>query len=141
AFEGRETPVKIDHGGAELRTVYFNYIYSPLHGADGRIESVLITAFDVTKEVQAREEVNRLREAAETANRTKDEFLPMLGHELRNPLSPMRTALEVMRLRGADSHEIDVLERQVTHLTRLVDDLLDVSRITRGKIELRKRPM
>jgi signal transduction histidine kinase len=65
----------------------------------------------------------------------------MLGHELRNPLSPMAVALQVLRQRGASSRELDVLDRQVSHLTRLVDDLLDVSRITRGKIELRREPI
>jgi signal transduction histidine kinase/CheY-like chemotaxis protein len=81
------------------------------------------------------------RRVAERANRTKDEFLAMLGHELRNPLAPMSTALQVMRLRGSISREQEVLERQVSHLARLVDDLLDVSRITRGMIELQKRPI
>jgi signal transduction histidine kinase len=76
---------------------------------------------------------------AEAANRAKDEFLAMLGHELRNPLAPISTAIQLMRLRGAPVPELATLERQTAHLTRLVDDLLDVSRITRGKIELRKR--
>jgi signal transduction histidine kinase len=74
------------------------------------------------------------------ANRAKDEFLAMLGHELRNPLSPIVTALELMKLRGdtATAREQALIRRQVDHLLRLVDDLLDVSRITRGQIELRK---
>jgi signal transduction histidine kinase/ActR/RegA family two-component response regulator len=80
------------------------------------------------------------REKAEAASSAKDEFLAMLGHELRNPLSPIVTALELMKLRtdGRSSREVDVIERQTRHLIRLVDDLLDVSRITRGKVELRK---
>ena len=75
---------------------------------------------------------------AEEANRTKDEFLAVLGHELRNPLAPALTALELMRLRGATTMEREraVLERQISHMTRLVDDLLDVSRLTRGKVDL-----
>ncbi len=75
---------------------------------------------------------------AETANRAKDEFLAMLGHELRNPLAPIVTALHVMRMRGGDAGvgERNIIERQVAHLSRLVDDLLDVSRITKGKIQL-----
>ena len=70
----------------------------------------------------------------------KDDFLAMLGHELRNPLAPIATALMLMRERsdGTPSRERVIIERQVGHLTRLVDDLLDVSRITRGKIELRR---
>ena len=75
-------------------------------------------------------------------NRRKDEFLGMLAHELRNPLAPMRFALEVLRrCRGEPRRRRtarQVLDRQVTHLVRIVDDLLDVSRITQGKVELRK---
>ena len=79
------------------------------------------------------------RARAEEATRAKDEFLAMLGHELRNPLSPIMTALQLMRLKNQTSREHEVIERQVASLMRLVDDLLDVSRITRGKIDLRKR--
>jgi PAS domain S-box-containing protein len=80
------------------------------------------------------------RADAEAANRSKDEFLAMLGHELRNPLAPIVTALSMMNLRRdqAMQKERDVIERQVTHLVRLVDDLLDVSRITKGKVELKR---
>ncbi|HET9594043.1 MAG TPA: ATP-binding protein, partial [Anaeromyxobacteraceae bacterium] len=79
-----------------------------------------------------------LRREAEDANRTKDEFLAMLGHELRNPLAPIFTALSVAELRGQPpTAEHAVIRRQVEHLARLVDDLLDVSRITRGAVELR----
>jgi signal transduction histidine kinase len=81
------------------------------------------------------------REQAEAGSRAKDEFLAVLGHELRNPLSPILTALELMKLRG-DGHvtrEHAVIERQTRHLIRLVDDLLDVSRVTRGVLELRKK--
>jgi signal transduction histidine kinase/ActR/RegA family two-component response regulator len=78
----------------------------------------------------------------QAANRTKDEFLAMLGHELRNPLAPIVTALQLMRARGdgdAFPKERAIIERQTCHLIRLVDDLLDVSRITRGKVALHKR--
>ncbi|ABS25875.1 ATP-binding protein [Anaeromyxobacter sp. Fw109-5] len=77
------------------------------------------------------------RAQAETASRTKDEFLAMLGHELRNPLSPIVTALQLIKLRGdGQPREYSIIERQVSHMSRLVEDLLDVSRITRGKIVL-----
>jgi PAS domain S-box-containing protein len=83
-------------------------------------------------------------ELKETARR-KDEFLAMLGHELRNPLAPIRTALHVMRMSGASAAAVEqarqMTERQVGHLVRLVDDLLDVSRIMRGRIDLRKEPV
>jgi signal transduction histidine kinase/ActR/RegA family two-component response regulator len=80
-------------------------------------------------------------EAARAADRRKDQFLALLGHELRNPLSPILTAVELMKMRGGkeDEEEREVIERQARHLVRLVDDLLDISRITRGRIELRRR--
>ena len=85
-------------------------------------------------------ELAELREDAEAANRAKDEFLAMLGHELRNPLAPILTALQLLKLRGVEGGEREraVIERQVKHVVRLVDDLLDVSRITRGRIELHR---
>jgi signal transduction histidine kinase len=83
----------------------------------------------------------RAREQAEAASRAKDEFLAMLGHELRNPLSPILTSLHLMELRSPDHavREREVIKRQVNHMVRLVDDLLDVSRIANGRVELRKR--
>ena len=79
------------------------------------------------------------------ASQAKDEFLAVLGHELRNPLAPLRSALEVLRARGwADEvaqRMGEVMDRQLRHMVRLVDDLLDVSRITRGRIELHRERM
>ncbi|HJT76464.1 MAG TPA: PAS domain S-box protein, partial [Gemmataceae bacterium] len=84
----------------------------------------------------------RYEEALEEADRRKDEFLAMLAHELRNPLAPIRTAAQVIRLLGTADPNVrrstEMIERQAQHLTRLVDDLLDVNRITSGKIQLRK---
>src|SRR4029077_2626757 len=75
----------------------------------------------------------------------KNEFLAMLSHELRNPLAPLRTALQILRLKGPQEPELvwtgDVIERQVQQMTRMVDDLLDISRITRGLIRLQKQPV
>jgi signal transduction histidine kinase/ActR/RegA family two-component response regulator len=81
-----------------------------------------------------------LYQEAREADRRKDEFLAMLGHELRNPLSPIVTALHLMKLKGGGDFERErmLIERQVEHLVRLVDDLLDVSRITRGKLQLKR---
>ena len=90
------------------------------------------------EELLAREQ--EARREAELANRSKDEFLAMLGHELRNPLAPILTALQLMQLkRGSGERERAMIERQVHHLARLVDDLLDVSRIARGDIELKRQ--
>ena len=90
----------------------------------------------------AEAELRRKMEQLADADRRKDEFLAMLGHELRNPLAPVTTALQLMRLHSDEplrvSRARETIERQVEHMTRLIDDLLDVSRITRGKIELRQ---
>src|SRR5262249_25874100 len=101
-----------------------------VEGPDGA--NIFIVCDDVT-EARAHEEAAR---KAESKSHDKDEFTAMRGHELRTPLAPIVTALEVLRRRGHDQAELEVIERQVAHLRRLVDDLLDVSRITRGKVEL-----
>ena len=97
------------------------------------VTGIAIVAFDVT-------ELTNARRDAEAANRAKDEFLAMLGHELRNPLAPILTALQLMRLRNESGAERErtIIERQVNHMVSLVDDLLDVSRITRGKVQLKR---
>jgi signal transduction histidine kinase len=92
-------------------------------------------------EAKQRWELQRLRDEAQR----KNEFLAMLAHELRNPLAPIRNAVQWLRLKCPTDQETrwaqDLIERQVQHLTRLVDDLLDISRITRGIIQLRKEPV
>jgi PAS domain S-box-containing protein len=97
---------------------------------------------DITERKQLEQELRqRLDELAE-ADRQKNDFLAMLAHELRNPLAPMRNALHLMKMAGASAETVNqargMMERQMHQLVRLVDDLLDVSRIIRGKIELRK---
>lgn len=106
--------------------------------------AIIIERHNISEERElllARE--SQARREAEEANRTKDEFLAMLGHELRNPLAPILTALQLMQLRKGESTERErtVIERQVHHLTRLVDDLLDISKVTRGKISLKLAPV
>jgi signal transduction histidine kinase len=90
----------------------------------------------------ANRRLQRVNEALEAADRHKDEFIAILAHELRNPLAPIRTAVDIMQLIPTDNTRLitarDIIRRQTSHLTRLVDDLLDVSRITRGTINLRK---
>jgi CheY-like chemotaxis protein len=90
-------------------------------------------------------ERTRLQQALMDAGQRKDEFLAVLAHELRNPLAPIRTAVDLMRLRPIKDDTVlecrDVIDRQVEQLTRLVDDLMDVSRISNGKIKLVREPM
>ena len=120
----------------------------PLTDAQGAVIGCVVAMTDVTAQRRADLERERLLEAAErarrqaeAASRAKDEFMAILGHELRNPLAPISTALQVMQLRGSSvgEREREVIERQVAHLVRLVDDLLDLSRITRGKLGLKKQ--
>jgi signal transduction histidine kinase len=118
----------------------FTFIFS---GERRYPEDDLAFAEDFARRAAMIIERRKLEEDAALANRAKDEFLAMLGHELRNPLAPIRTALQLMTLRGdtATERERDVIERQVEHLVTLVDDLLDVSRITRAKITLAREPI
>src|SRR6185369_9450400 len=119
---------------------YLNWVARPVRGEDGQAGRILVFAVDVTDQVLARERAEELTRDLERASRAKDEFVAMLGHELRNPLAPISTALRVMELRGISGGEREraVIARQVDHLTRLVDDLLDVSRIASGKVTLSK---
>jgi signal transduction histidine kinase/ActR/RegA family two-component response regulator len=93
-------------------------------------------------EQRENQERRRVEEELRQADRRKDEFLATLAHELRTPLAPIRNSLHILRLARGDSGAVDrlvdMMERQVNHMVRLVDDLMEVSRITRGKIELRK---
>jgi signal transduction histidine kinase/ActR/RegA family two-component response regulator len=111
-----------------------------LRDATGRAYRMLGAMRDVTALKTLLESEHRARAEAEAASRAKDEFLAMLGHELRNPLAPIVTGLDLIKLRnlpGLD-RELTVIERQAQHLVRLVDDLLDISRIAHGKIELKR---
>lgn len=133
--------------------------YAPERDAAGRVVGLVAAIVNVTDRRRAEEAVRtsetrfrqlaeerlRLVEELKDTDRRKDEFLAMLAHELRNPLAPIRNAVQVLRMAGpgdgALQHARDLIDRQVSHLVRLVDDLLDVSRITRGKINLRSEPV
>jgi len=108
---------------------------SPIHDARGWITGASKIARDITERKLA-------EQALKEADRRKNEFLAMLAHELRNPLAPISNALQVMRLQGGDENAVQsafqMMERQVGQIVRLVDDLLDLSRVSRGNIELRR---
>jgi PAS domain S-box-containing protein len=121
---------------------YFEWRLERISLPDG--ERALVCYFhDISLQVAARQAVEESREALKDANRRKDEFLAMLAHELRTPLAPIHNALQILRLAGRDGavarNVHDMMERQVNHMVRLVDDLMEVSRITRGKLDLRKQ--
>jgi signal transduction histidine kinase len=94
-------------------------------------------------ELEIRER-KRMEDVLHETERRRDEFLATLAHELRNPLAPIRNATEIMRVADSDPARMaaarSLIERQIVHLVRLIDDLLDVSRITRGRLELRLQP-
>jgi PAS domain S-box-containing protein len=118
-------------------TDYYEYIFAPVFDAKGRVEAVAGSTRNIT---ERKTEELRLRDEA----RRKDEFLATLAHELRNPLAPIRNALEVSKLsRGnaaATEQAHEIMERQVANMVHLIDDLLDLSRINLGKVELRLTP-
>jgi len=135
-FVGNEVLVLLRREkGGPLERRYLNFVYQPLLDTDGSVSGIFAHGVDITDQVET---AQALREA----DRRKDEFLAMLGHELRNPLAPIRNAVQILRQAGHDEALLEtargMIDRQVSHLARLVDDLLDVSRISRGKILLRK---
>ncbi|TVP44819.1 MAG: hybrid sensor histidine kinase/response regulator [Gemmatimonadales bacterium] len=108
---------------------------APIRDEDDEIAGVVLVFHEIT-------ERRKLERQLRMADQRKDEFLAMLAHELRNPLAPLRSGIEILRVGAGISDQAEriaeMMERQVQHMTRLVDDLLDVSRITRGSIELRR---
>ena len=123
------------------RTGGFRHIRAtgvPVFEPDGSVREWIGAMTDVT---QTREAEQELKEA----DRRKDSFLAMLAHELRNPLAPIRNAAQVLRIPGLEPDRLErarsMIDRQVAHMARLIDDLLDVSRISQGKILIRKEPL
>ena len=139
-----EMLIPLNLGRGVLEDHFYEFNLEPMFDLRGRVIGLMAAAMNVTARVQARASTERahaerqqLLERAQDAARAKDQFLAMLGHELRNPLAPIVSALHVMERKGAGAErERAVIERQVKHMTRLVDDLLDVSRIARGRIRL-----
>ncbi len=134
AYVGRAFPLRLqDAAGQKLEPRFFDFVYQPIPGDEHQAGGIAIVCFDVTELMVA-------RKAAESASRAKDEFIAVLGHELRNPLAPISTALQLMKMQWPEvaTRERGIIERQLLHMVRLVDDLLDVARIARGNIDLKK---
>ena len=114
--------------------IFLDLYWEPVRDAEGRVTGVGSATVDLTR-------LKLAEDALRGADRRKDEFLATLAHELRNPLAPICSAVEVLKLQGPTDPTLvaarDMIDRQLQHMVRLVDDLLDVGRITRGKLELR----
>lgn len=163
-FVGKEMRIRLRRrADGELEDAYLNFIYLPLRDPEGAITGIFVHGVDITEQVLARQRIEALaaeneqlyREARHAqvvlqqraeqlaeADRRKDEFLATLAHELRNPLAPIRNGLHLMRQARNDPDTVEraraMMDRQVQQMVRLIDDLLDLSRISRGTIELRK---
>jgi PAS domain S-box-containing protein len=128
---------EVPFAGAYGRRIY-EYILVPVLAPDGEVEAIAGTTRDVTERKQA-------EEGLRDANRRKDEFLAMLAHELRNPLAPISAAAEILQMKALDekvaARTSQIISRQVKHMTALVDDLLDLSRVTRGLVTLNRHPL
>jgi signal transduction histidine kinase/ActR/RegA family two-component response regulator len=144
-FVSEPTLVQIHRNGGALDDRYFTYNLSPLRTLTGEVFGLMVIAVDITTEVESRSHVERLNVELQAAARAKDEFLAMLAHELRNPLAPIGAAAELLQMMTLDEKRVrqtsQVIGRQVRHMTALVDDLLDVSRLTRGLVDLDKVPL
>lgn len=137
-FQGHAVPVDLISESHDITRRYVDFTYQPLTNEDNQVTGIFVIGFDVTESVRANE---RLQEQ----DRRKDEFLAMLAHELRNPLAPIASVAELLMRNANSPQEVkkagEILQRQCGQLTHLVNDLLDVSRITRGIIELKSAPV
>jgi len=130
-FNGQEVVIERPNGSRVIVLAHAN----PLHDDSGRLIGAVNVLVDITERKQA-------EEALAESHRRKDEFLATLAHELRNPLAPIRNTVQFLKLKSSLEPDVqmarDLIDRQVEHLVRLVDDLLDVSRINCNKLDLRK---
>jgi len=125
---------------------HFDLTLEPLLDAEGTVVGLTGAAVDITDQSRMQEALRHQAEALAEADRRKNDFIAMLAHELRSPMAPIRNSLESLshRRRAAGrpiERELSVIGRQLDHLTRLVDDLLDIARIIRGRVELRRQPV
>jgi len=145
-------PSVMEHGDGEVEVrfrqfktgaaIWMLYRVFALTDSDGNRIGLATVSRDITQRRQLEDDLRKLAAELSETNRRKDEFLAMLAHELRNPLAPILNGLQVLRLtvgnNGQATSAYDMMDRQLGQMVRLIDDLLDVSRITRGKIELKR---
>jgi PAS domain S-box-containing protein len=137
-FVGRALPIKLQRKpGGIPEERFLDFVYQPIKDSSGTVTGIFAEGSDVTERTHAQREL-------QVSNQRKDEFLAMLAHELRNPLAPISSAAQVMQLANISPAQqksaSDIISRQAGHMTRLLDDLLDVSRVTRGLVVLKQQP-
>ncbi|MFL6674118.1 MAG: ATP-binding protein [Massilia sp.] len=136
AFVGRASPLLVQRDpSGRIEERFIDFIYQPFRDASGNVAGIFVEGSDVTARKEVEDELR-------AANRQKDQFLAMLAHELRNPLAPITTAAQLLKRGTLDAkatrHASEIIARQAEHMTELVNDLLDVSRVTRGLVTLEK---
>ena len=138
-FVGHALPVRLQREpDGPLEERYIDFVYQPILDANGAVNGIFVEGSDVTARKLVEDELR-------AANRQKDQFLAMLAHELRNPLAPIMTAAQLLKLGRLDARNAanasEIIVRQAEHMTNLVNDLLDVSRVTRGLVTLEKEEL
>jgi signal transduction histidine kinase len=149
-YVARELPVEVHTRAGAERILYMSGVYQPIRGPDGAIEGVMVFAYDVSDQVVARRKVEVIAEDLQKAVRMRDDFLSIAGHELRTPLTALKLQVQGLSRqaeRGAFAAQpgqllqrIDKAANQVDRLERLIGQLLDVSRIASGRLELQREP-
>lgn len=144
-FQGESATLQFELIGRQGTRRWMETHAVPLRNEQGEISAHLAVAQDITERKRDEQALRQRTEELAARDREKDEFLAMLAHELRNPLAPVLNAIQVLQAAGPRDATIQrqrsIIDRQARHMARLLDDLLDVSRITQGKIELRKQPL
>lgn len=145
-YFGNEVSVMLQRkSGFELEERFVNFVYQPTYDHRGTITGIFVEGSDVTESVKVHRALQKSESELRAANRRKDEFLAMLAHELRNPLAPIATASALLKISPQNEAIVrkssEVITRQVEHMTDLVDDLLDVSRVTRGLVTLQSEAL
>ena len=138
-FVGHAVPLRVQRDpNAPLDERFIDFVYQPIHDQHGKVSGIFVEGSDVTAR-------KRIEDELRAANRQKDQFLAMLAHELRNPLAPITTAAQLLQRGQMDAPGIqrasDIIARQAQHMTSLVNDLLDVSRVTRGLVTITKEAL
>ncbi|WP_323144882.1 PAS domain-containing sensor histidine kinase [Massilia phyllosphaerae] len=141
-YFGNELPIMLQREpNGKLEQRFVSFIYQPTFDHRGDITGIFVEGNDVTESVTTLRALQASERELVSASHRKDEFLAMLAHELRNPLAPIATAADMLKMLAHGDHKVvkaaEVIARQSRHLTALIDDLLDVSRVTKGLVELK----